>query len=139
MVLMGRLSVLKFILYVIGQFIGSLLAALMVFLVYYNQLQKYPGGMFSIDTASIFATYPNDLNDPNSTFSNFLDQFFATCLFIISVLAITEKKNDIQLPLVAFLIGLSLLIIGSSYGFICGYAINPARDLGPRYFTLIAG
>ena len=93
MVLMGRLSVLKFILYVIGQFIGSLLAALMVFLVYYNQLQKYPGGMFSIDTASIFATYPNDLNDPNSTFSNFLDQFFATCLFIISVLAITEKKK----------------------------------------------
>ena len=41
--------------------------------------------------------------------------------------------------LVPFLVGLTVVSVGISYGFNCGYAINPARDLGPRAFTAIAG
>ena len=139
MVLMGYLSFAKFLLYVIGQFIGSVFASLMVFFIYYNQLQKYSGGMFSLDSASIFATYPNDINDPNSILFCFLAEFFGTLLFIICVLAITNKKNEIPFPLASFLIGQSVFVILSSFGYICGLSLNPARDLGPRYFTLIAG
>ena len=40
---------------------------------------------------------------------------------------------------VPLFIGLTVLAIGISFGYNCGYAINPARDLAPRLFTLISG
>ena len=40
---------------------------------------------------------------------------------------------------VPLFIGLTVLAIGISFGYNCGYAINPARDLAPRVFTLLAG
>ncbi len=93
MLLLGRLSPCKFMIYSLAQFIGSFLASFSVFLVYHNALSKYPKGMYSIDTAGIFGTYPNDLNDETNTFSMFFEQFFATALFLIAILAITDKKN----------------------------------------------
>jgi len=74
------------------------------------------------------------------TFSDCWDQIFATALFIISILAITDKKTA-KLPnkINAILIGLSLVIVGTSFGINCGFAVNPARDFAPRLFTLIAG
>jgi glycerol uptake facilitator-like aquaporin len=71
--------------------------------------------------------------------SYFIDEFFASSLFIISILAITDKKNNLQQPFIALFIGLTLLTIGTSYGYHSGFAINPARDLWPRIFTAIAG
>lgn len=112
----------------------------MVFLVYLNQLGKYKNGMYSMDTAGIFATYPYDLQDSANTFSMFFDQFFSTSLFIITILAITDKRNtEIPHELVALFIGLSLTVIGTSFGSNCGFAVNPARDFAPRVFTAIAG
>jgi MIP family channel proteins len=140
MLILGRMPFYKFILYVVAQFIGAFLASFAVFLVYLNQLQKYKDGMHSMDTAGIFATYPNDIHDPTNSFSMFCDQFFATSLFIIAILAITDKNNtNIPHEMVSLLIGLALLVIGSSYGFNCGFAVNPARDLAPRIFTAIFG
>lgn len=140
MLLLGKLPLFSFGIYVIGQFIGAFLASVMVFLVYLNQLSKYPAGMNSIETAGIFGTYPNDVNDPSNTFSMFCDQFFGTFLFIICILAVTDKKNtEMSHEMVAVLIGFAMVIIGSSFGFNCGFAVNPARDLSPRIFTAIAG
>lgn len=46
-----------------------------------------------------------------------------------------------QIPqyLIPLHVGLLVAVIGMAFGFNCGYAINPARDLGPRLFTLVAG
>lgn len=138
--LLGRMPGYKFFLYVISQCLGAFFASLMVFLVYLNQLQRYKNGMFSIETAGIFATYPNDVNDPTNTFSLFMDQFFSTALFIIAILAITDKLNtEMTHEVVAILIGASLTVIGASYGLNCGFAVNPARDFAPRIFTAMAG
>ena len=41
--------------------------------------------------------------------------------------------------LAPFCIGLIVAVIGMAFGMNCGYAINPARDLGPRIFTAMAG
>lgn len=140
MLLLGRISGTRFFFYVIAQCLGAWFASLMVFLVYLNQLQRFHGGMFSIETAGIFATYPADVNDPTNTFSLFVDQFFSTALFIMAILAITDKLNsEISHELVAILIGLSLTVIGASYGLNCGFAVNPARDFAPRIFTAMAG
>ena len=40
---------------------------------------------------------------------------------------------------VPLFVGLTVLAIGISFGYNCGYAINPARDLAPRLFTLVSG
>ncbi len=74
------------------------------------------------------------------TFSLVWDQFFASTLFILSILAIADPKNcNLPNDINAVMIGLSLIIIGSSFGINCGFAVNPARDFAPRLFTLIAG
>lgn len=69
-----------------------------------------------------------------------IDQIVGTCLLIIVVLAVTDKKN-VEIPhgTSAILLGSTVLLIGVSFGHNCGYAINPARDFGPRFFTFIAG
>jgi MIP family channel proteins len=140
MLLKGKLNAFKFVVYTIGQLAGAFLASILVYLVYLNELKEQPDGMFTLNNAGIFATYPTMPNDSEHVFGNFCDQFFATFLFILTILAITDKKNyDIPNPLVAILIGLSLLVVGASFGHNCGFAVNPARDLAPRLFTLIAG
>ena len=52
----------------------------------------------------------------------------------------TDERN-MQTPkgLQPFAIGLIVFVIGMTYHWNCGYAINPARDLSPRIFTCIAG
>ena len=75
-----------------------------------------------------------------SIFGGFFDQFFGTALLIIFVLAITDKNNnDLPNGTAPILVGITIITIGTSFGYNCGYAINPARDFGPRLFTAIAG
>ena len=67
-------------------------------------------------------------------------QIFGTALLLICVLAIVDPRNLNPSPGVrAISIGLCVVVIGMTFGFNCGYAINPARDLGPRIFTAVAG
>ena len=65
---------------------------------------------------------------------------FGTALLVGSVFAITDSNNNSpDKGVVPVMIGLVVFVIGATFGFNCGYAINPARDLGPRVFTAIAG
>jgi aquaporin-3 len=65
---------------------------------------------------------------------------FGTALLVGCVFAIVDKFNVGPDKTVApILIGLVVFVIGATFGFNCGYAINPARDLGPRIFTAMAG
>jgi len=63
-----------------------------------------------------------------------------TALLVGSVFAIIDQKNNSpDKGVVPVMIGLLVFVIGATFGFNCGYAINPARDLGPRLFTAMAG
>lgn len=63
-----------------------------------------------------------------------------TALLVGCVFAIIDKNNNSpDQGVVPVMIGLVVFIIGATFGFNCGYAINPARDLGPRLFTAVAG
>jgi MIP family channel proteins len=118
MFLTGRMSFLRLVVYTIGQVIGAFLGALLVFVVYLDALKAYKPGMYSLDSAGIFATYPN----PNvGTFGCFVDQFVGTTFLIILVLAIADKKNnDIPAGTVAILFGLIVTVIGISFAYNCG-------------------
>lgn len=61
-------------------------------------------------------------------------------MLLICVMAITDERNmNPSKGLVPICVGLAVFVIGMTYHLNCGYAINPARDLGPRLFTLAAG
>ena len=89
-------------------------------------------------TAGIFATYPQDFlsNVPGGL----VDQIVGTALLVLVILALGDKRN--AAPEGGYgpvLVGALVVLIGMTFGYNAGYAINPARDLGPRLFTAVAG
>jgi aquaporin-3 len=62
-------------------------------------------------------------------------------MLVALIFAVVDKKNDNKPSpgLAPLIIGFIVFLIGMTFGFNCGYAINPARDLGPRIFTAMAG
>jgi glycerol uptake facilitator protein len=88
-------------------------------------------------TADIFSTFPAF---PDAWAFGLVDQVVGTALLMGLILAITDSRNG-TIPgwFQPVLIGLVVVAIGTSWGGMHGYAINPARDLGPRLFTLVAG
>ncbi|MGH9159226.1 MAG: MIP family channel protein [Vicinamibacteraceae bacterium] len=132
----------KVIPYVLAQFLGAFVASAVVYMTYAEALDHFDGGIRQVAgpvrTAGIWATYPQDFV---SVFpGGFIDQVVGTALLMIGVLAATDDRNRAPHPgLIPIIIGLLVVAIGMCFGFNTGYAINPARDFGPRLFTAIAG
>jgi MIP family channel proteins len=127
--------------YTIAQIAGAFAAAAVVFATYREAFGAFDGGMRMVEgataTAGIFATYPQPYL---SIAGGFVDQVIGTMLLMAGVLAVTDQKN-VAPPawLTGPLVGLLVVAIGVAFGFNAGYAINPARDLGPRLFTFVGG
>ena len=72
-----------------------------------------------------------------------LSAFFkvlGTAIFVGTIFALVDKKNALGGSNMApFLIGLIVLTMGTCFGVNAGFGLNPARDLGPRIFTALAG
>lgn len=140
MCLLGRERWRKLPVYFLFQTIGAFFGAAIIFGMYYDALWDFPG-CFNMTgdsaTAGIFATYPaKHLTIVNG----FFDQIIGTATLIVCILAIVDPYNNpIPQGLEAFTVGFVVLVIGLSMGFNSGYAVNPARDLGPRIFTAVAG
>lgn len=136
---MGRLSGMRFILYSIAQILGGFCASFFTWLLYYDALNAYDGGIRQVEgplaTASIFSTYPKDFLGVGGGIA---DQVIGTAYLCICVSLVTDKRNKIPAYLQPILIGFIVIQIGICAG-MNGYAINTARDFGPRLFTLCAG
>jgi glycerol uptake facilitator protein len=87
-------------------------------------------------TASIFTTFPKF---PQLPYAGFLDQVIGTALLLLLVFALSDERNQPPGNLGPILVGLVVVGIGMAFGGLHGYAINPARDFGPRLFTVLAG
>ncbi|XP_036440283.1 aquaporin-9b [Colossoma macropomum] len=141
MVVLGKLSLKKFPVYVAAQFIGAFAGSCAVFGLYYDALMDYTNGALLVTgenaTANIFASYPGK---HLSVLNGFIDQVIGTGALVLCILAIVDRKNmGAPKGMEPLIIGLTILAIGVSMGLNCGYPINPARDLGPRLFTAVAG
>ena len=121
--------------YIFAQTLGAFLAAA---LVYWNYLPAFQAADPGLDhTAGIFTTFPAF---PQVPFAGLLDQTIGTALLLLLIFAITDERN--QPPgsnMGALMVGMVVVAIGMAFGGMHGYAINPARDFGPRLFTAVAG
>ncbi|NP_001082310.1 aquaporin [Xenopus laevis] len=141
MFILKKLSWKLFLIYCLAQFLGAFIGAALVFSLYYDALHVYSNGNWTVygpqSTAGIFASYPSE---HLSAINGFTDQVIATAALLICILAILDEANNAApRGLQPFLIGIMVLLVGLAMGFNCGYPINPARDLAPRFFTAIAG
>ena len=66
-------------------------------------------------------------------------EIIGTAMLVMLVLAITDAQHRPGANLAPFIIGLAVVVIGMSLGALSGYAINPARDLGPRLASWVTG
>lgn len=121
--------------YSLAQTAGAFAGAALVFWNYRPAFAKADPLLES--TAGIFTTFPAFPGLPSA---GLLDQTLGTALLLFLVFAVTDERN--QTPganLMPLVIGLIVVGIGVSFGALHGYAINPARDFGPRLFTVLAG
>ncbi|MDE3134474.1 MAG: aquaporin [Acidobacteriota bacterium] len=128
-----------------AQVLGAFVGAALVFLVYNNAINHYDqmnhivkGTAASISTYSTFATFPaayfHNIAGPLA------DQIIGTFFLVLFVWAVTDEFNmPVGGNMAPFIIGMIVMAVGISFGANAGYAINPARDFGPRMFALIAG
>ena len=131
----------KVVPYSVAQIAGAFVASAVVYMTYHEALAAFDGGVRQVvgaqGTAGIWATYPQAFL---STMGGLVDQVVGTALLVGVILGITDTRNSAPpagtTPIV---VGLLVVLIGATFGFNAGYAINPARDFGPRLFTFVAG
>jgi glycerol uptake facilitator protein len=125
----------KVIPYSVAQTAGAFLAAALVYWNYMPAFREIDPQLEN--TAGVFTTFPAF---PGLPHAGFLDQLIGTGLLVLLILAITDEFNAPPgANLAPLMIGLVVVAIGMSFGGMHGYAINPARDFGPRLFTVVAG
>jgi glycerol uptake facilitator protein len=129
-----------------AQLLGAFVAAALVFLVYQSAINAFDlaantpkSSGSALATYSIFATFPAKYFG-GSTWGPLIDQIVGTAFLLIFVAAISDNRNQAPKSNMApMVVGLAVAAIGMSYGANAGYAINPARDFGPRLFSFFAG
>ncbi len=117
--------------YIVAQFLGAILGAVIVYLHYLPHwgITADPGLKLAV-----FATAPA----VRTTVPNLISEIIGTAMLLFGILAIGANAEQLADPAVfatglqPFFVGLLVLAIGLSLGGPTGYAINPARDLGPR-------
>src|ERR1700733_4165610 len=132
--------------YVVAQVLGCFVGAALVFLVYFNAIDAFnlaaktpKSGGGALATYSIFATFPAPYFH-GALIWPLIDQIVGTMFLLMFVVALIDVRNSaVQSNLAPLAIGLAVAAIGMSFGANAGYAINPARDFGPRLFAWIAG
>ena len=134
--------------YAVAQTLGAFAAALLVRLVYADPIAIVDPahtiaediGYTSIATQGIYATLPGNGSMDISTSTALLDQILGTAILLFLILAVTDVRNNAPAAWLApFIVGLIVVAIGMAWGTNAGYAINPARDFGPRLASFLTG
>lgn len=125
-----------------AQVAGAFAGAATTYATYREAFDHFDGGVRQVTgaqaTAGIFATYPQPFL--SAVPGGLVDQVVGTGLLLLVLFALGDSKNLAPEPRIGPLfVGALVVLIGMTFGFNSGYAINPARDLGPRTFTALAG
>jgi len=122
----GDANVIQYSLfYFAGEFIGAFLGALLVLLAYWDHFKATEDQGLKL---AVFCTGPAI----RSYAWNFITEVIGTAMLLVGVLGIFNSHNGIAGGMGPYAVGILVFAIGLGLGGPTGYAINPARDLGPR-------
>jgi glycerol uptake facilitator protein len=127
--------------YSLAQTAGAFVAAIIVRFAYADLINNVDPG-HTVQTQFIFSTLPGTLPsiDYVSITTAFFDQIIGTAILVFLVFALINAANNPPLAnMTPVVIGLLVVGIGMAWGANAGYAINPARDFGPRLASLVTG
>jgi glycerol uptake facilitator protein len=125
--------------YSLAQFLGAFVAALLVRWNYTEVLHQADHSL-TIKTQGVFSTLPGNGALPVTHWGAFRDQIIGTAILLFLILAVTDVANSAPAAnLAPFIVGLIVVAIGMAWGTDAGYAINPARDFGPRLASFLTG
>ncbi len=125
--------------YSLAQTAGAFVAALIVRFVYSDLIAKVDP-THTIDTQGIFSTLPGNGVEGVGIGTAFFDQIVGTAILVFVIFALTTAANNPPMAnLGPVVVGLLVVGIGMAWGANAGYAINPARDFGPRLASLVTG
>ena len=111
--------------YIVAQMLGGIFGATLAYLVYKVQMDEEPEAGVKL---GVFSTGPS-IDVP---VWNVVTEILGTFMLVLGILGLGYGEVGIQPGNGAFFVGLLIVIIGMAMGGATGYAINPARDLGPR-------
>jgi glycerol uptake facilitator protein len=123
----------RFLPYTIAQILGAMAGQLLVWLYYFPHWRETPDPDTKL---ACFSTGPAIRNLP----ANLISEIIGTMVLVLVATAISHKRVSLSGPapgLGPFLVGCLVWGIGLSLGGTTGYAINPARDFGPRLMHTI--
>ena len=130
--------------YIVSQLAGAFCSAALVYGLYSNLFVDYEvangfvrSSEAALSTAGIFSTYPH----PSLSFFGALAvEFVITAVLMFAILALGDENNGAPRGAMnPLLIGILIAVIGGSLGPLTGFAMNPARDFGPKFFAFLAG
>ncbi|KAL2015143.1 hypothetical protein VTK56DRAFT_6209 [Thermocarpiscus australiensis] len=143
--LLRQLPWRRFPTYALAQLLGSFVGSGIVYANYINAIDQYEGyGVRTVPpspraTARIFCTFPQPFL---TKASQFFSEFIASAILVLVVFALRDpgnngiEKDGKWFPLMMLFLQFAL---GTGFGWNTGYAMNPARDLGPRIMATILG
>lgn len=125
--------------YCFAQTLGAFLGALLVRWDYTEILGKVDPG-HTLKTQFVFSTLPGNGSLPVSDLGALRDQIIGTAILLLVIKALTDMRNTApKANLIPLVVGLLVVAIGMAFGSDAGYAINPARDFGPRLASFLTG
>ncbi|MEK3766297.1 MULTISPECIES: MIP/aquaporin family protein [unclassified Solibacillus] len=119
----GELPWIDVPMYILAQLIGAIIGAVIVYLAYLPHWSKTEDADAKL---SVFATIPAIRHPLSNTVTEMIGAF----ILLLGILAL--GGNSLADGINPLLVGIIVMAIGMSLGGPTGYAINPARDLGPR-------
>ena len=130
--------------YIVSQVAGAFGGAVLAYVLYSTMFTEFEsahhiarGSVESLQLASIFSTYQAA---SLSIWHAALVEVVITSMLMGMIMALTDDGNGVPKgPLAPLLIGLLVAVIGAAPGPLTGFAMNPARDFGPKLFTWMAG
>lgn len=124
--ILGIIPWSSFIPYTLAEFAGAFAGALLAYFMYADHFKASEDTIDGVATRNIFSTNPNLRNLPR----NWMVEMIATTIFLTGILAIVDNYE--KFGFTPLLVGLLVWAIGMGLGGTTGFAMNQARDLGPR-------
>ncbi|KAF9631697.1 putative aquaporin 3 protein [Lasiodiplodia theobromae] len=133
----------KFPIYTVAQVLGAMCASAVVYGNYISAIDNYEGygvrtvpGYSNTSSAGIFCTYPAEFMTRTGMF---FSEFVASAILMLVIFALKDDDNIGAGPLTPLALFFLIFGIGACFGWETGYAINLARDFGPRLMSYMLG